>query len=112
MELKGGKQALVRGDIDRAIAWTRLGAPNVLHTAPTGRGNQPNRFPRAALRLPGANFTPSLRDERPPLAGRRIETASSNCRFRSCDWPAVGCDCESFPIPIQSNWKIVGKVCL
>jgi hypothetical protein len=35
----------------RAIAWTQFGAPNALHTAPTGRGIQVTRFPRAALRF-------------------------------------------------------------
>jgi len=85
MELKGGKQALVRGDIDRAIAWTRLGAPNVLHTAPTGRENQPTRFPRAALRLPGAIFDPSPRDEGLPLIGRaqdRVPVPKTNSYIR------------------------------
>jgi hypothetical protein len=70
----------------RAIAGTQFGAPNALHTALTGRENQPSRFPRAALRLPGAIFDPSLWDERPPFAlqderpaqaDRPIETASS-----------------------------------
>jgi len=82
----------------RAIAWTQFGAPNALHTAPTGRGIQVTRFPRAALRfsstptrkdrVPGARgYFHAVPGERPSLAGRPIESARSNGRFRTCDCP-------------------------
>ena len=79
----------------------QTGAPSKIEIMVVGRCKRGRGRPRDSRsgdrRYRGAIFIPGcepkdhavLRDERSPLAGRTTEAASLNCRFCSCDCPAL-----------------------